>query len=159
VGGARLSCHERALRLLSVRARSRRELEARLLRAGFEPDEVAEELRRLQEVGLVDDARFAAQFAEQAVTRRLQGSRAVGAALAARGVDRRAIEEALAEVGGDDGERLDRVASRRAARLSSLPSETAYRRLVSFLVRRGYEPSAARAAAARALDAPADHQP
>jgi regulatory protein len=154
MGGSRLNCHDRALRLLSVRPRSRRELEGRLLRAGFEHEEVAGELARLQEVGLVDDARFAAQFAEQATTRRLQGSRAVGAALAAKGVDRRTIEEALAEVGDDDAERLDRVASRRAARLGSLPRETAYRRLVSFLIRRGYDASAARGAAARALDAP-----
>ena len=36
------SCHERALGLLAVRARSRRELERRLLQAGFETDEVAD---------------------------------------------------------------------------------------------------------------------
>ena len=154
MGGIRLNCHDRALRLLSVRPRSRRELEGRLLRAGFEPDDVADELERLQGVGLVDDTRFAAQFAEQAVTRRLQGSRAVRAALAAKGVDRRTIEQVLADVGQDDGERLGHVAAQRAARLASLPRETAYRRLVSFLVRRGYDASAARGAAARALDAP-----
>jgi regulatory protein len=156
VGGTRLSCHDRALRLLSVRPRSRRELETRLLRAGFEPGEVARELERLQEVGLVDDARFAGGFAEQAVTRRLQGSRAVASALAAKGVDRRTIERALAEVGGDDAERIRRVAASRVGRLASLPRETAYRRLVSFLVRRGYDPAAARGAAAAALDAPSD---
>lgn len=155
----RTSCHDRALRLLAVRPRSRRELERRLLTAGFEPEEVADELGRLREVGLLDDARFAAQFAEHAVTRRLQGSRAVGAALAAKGVDRRTIEQALAEVQGDDGERLGKVASQRAARLASLPPETAYRRLVSFLVRRGYEASAARGAAARALDTPSGEDP
>jgi regulatory protein len=131
----------------------------RLLRAGFEPDEVAEELQRLEEVGLVDDARFATQFAEHAVTRRLQGSRAVRAALAAKGVDRQTIEGALADMVDEDEARLDRVASQRAARLASVPRETAYRRLVSFLVRRGYDTSSARGAAARALDAPAGDEP
>lgn len=159
MAGARLSCHDRALRLLSVRPRSRRELEGRLLTAGFDPEEVAEELQRLQDVGLVDDVRFATQYAEHAVTRRLQGARAVGAALAGKGVDRPTIERALAEVADGDEERLDRIACQRAARLASLPRETAYRRLVSFLVRRGYDASAARGAAARALDAPDGEEP
>lgn len=145
------SCHDRALRLLSVRQRSRRELQTRLLRAGFEPDEVRNELDRLEEVGLVDDARFAAEYVEQAVTRRLQGRRAVSTALAAKGVDRRTIEDALDGVGGEDPERLERLAESRAARLASLPPETAHRRLVSFLVRRGHDPGAARQAASRAL--------
>ena len=41
------SCHERALGLLAVRPRSRRELERRLLQAGFEPEEVQDTLGRL----------------------------------------------------------------------------------------------------------------
>ena len=53
------SCHERALGLLAVRARSRRELERRLLQAGFEAEEVADVLERLERVGLVDDEAFA----------------------------------------------------------------------------------------------------
>ena len=59
-----LSCHDRALRLLAVRPRSRRELETRLRSAGFDPERVAEELARLEEVGLLDDERFAQEFAE-----------------------------------------------------------------------------------------------
>ena len=50
------SCHERALGLLAVRPRSRRELERRLLQAGFEPEEVQDTLGRLERVGLIDDA-------------------------------------------------------------------------------------------------------
>ena len=46
------SCHERALGLLAVRPRSRRELERRLLQAGFEPEEVQDTLGRLERVGL-----------------------------------------------------------------------------------------------------------
>jgi regulatory protein len=156
VASGKLPLHERALRLLAVRPRTRRELQTRLVRAGFDPQEVASELDRLEEVGLVDDARFAAEFAEHALDRRLEGRRAVAAGLAARGVDRRLIEEAMQTASGDDGHRLARLAQARAGRLATLPPEAAYRRLVSFLVRRGHEPSAARAAAARALRLAAD---
>jgi len=151
VTAGKLPLHERALRLLAVRPRTRRELQTRLAHAGFDAGDVAVELDRLEEVGLIDDARFAAEFVEHALARRLEGRRAVAASLSAKGLDRGLIEEALDAVAGDESGRLDRLAEARAARLRGVPPEAAYRRLVSFLVRRGHEPGPARAAAARAL--------
>jgi regulatory protein len=146
-----LDCHQRALRLLSVRSRSRRELEVRLLRAGFDPEEVAQELERLEAVGLVDDERFAREFAEHQLLARRAGQRAVASGLAAKGVDRRIVERALAEAPGDDAERASELARSRAERLRGVPPEKAFGRLVSFLVRRGHEPETARRAARSAL--------
>jgi regulatory protein len=146
-----LSCHERALGLLAVRTRSRRELQTRLVRAGFEPGEVEGELERLSAVGLVDDARFAQELAEHAVGVKLAGRRAVVSALAAKGVDRGTIDATVAGLGGDEGERALQLARTRARRLAGLPPETAYRRLVSLLVRHGYEAGTARGAASAAL--------
>jgi regulatory protein len=156
VPGAKLPLHERALRLLAVRPRTRRELQTRLIRAGFERDEVEAELVRLEDVGLLDDARFASAFVEHALDRRLEGRRSIAASLTAKGLDRRLIEETLASATRDDGDRLDRLAEARVNRLRGLPSDAAYRRLVSFLVRRGHDAGAARAAAARALRLEAD---
>src|SRR6266542_2505023 len=87
-----LSCHDRALRLLAVRPRSRREMESRLRSAGFDAEMVAEEVAR-------------------------------------------AVE----------------LARSRASRLRGLAPEVAYRHLVSFLARRGYEGAVARRAAASTL--------
>jgi regulatory protein len=151
VPGRKLPLHERALRLLAVRQRTRRELWTRLVRAGFDVDEVEAELDRLEEVGLVDDARFAADFVEHALDRRLEGRRSIAAGLSAKGLDRPLIDQALAAAERDDGQRLDRLAEARARRLRHLPPEAAHRRLVSFLVRRGHDAGAAREAAARAL--------
>jgi regulatory protein len=151
VTAGKLPLHERALRLLAVRPRTRRELQTRLAHAGFDAGDVAVELDRLEEVGLINDARFAAEFVEHALARRLEGRRAVAASLSAKGLDRGLIEEALDAVAGDESGRLDRLAEARAARLRGVPPEAAYRRLVSFLVRRGHEPGPARTAAARAL--------
>jgi regulatory protein len=146
-----LSCHDRALRLLAVRPRSRRELETRLRSAGFDPDMIAEELTRLEEVGLLDDERFAQEFAEHSLGRKLSGRRAVASSLAAKGVSRPVIERALQDIVGDEDARAAEVARSRASRLSGLPPEVAYRRLVSFLTRRGFEGVVARRAAAAAL--------
>ena len=150
-----LDCHERALRLLAVRPRARRELESRLRRAGFDQDEVSAELDRLQEVGLVDDDAFARELAEHHVTVRGSGRRAVASALASKGVSRETIERTLADQQGDEGERALEVARERARRLTGLRPEVAYGRLVSFLARRGYDGSTSREAARAALDADA----
>ena len=146
------SCHERALGLLAVRARSRRELERRLLQAGFEGPEVADVLERLERVGLIDDDAFAAQVVEHAFAVKRSGRRAVASTLAAAGVPRDVIENALSQGGEDESERADALAASRAARLGSLEPAKAFSRLTSLLVRRGYSPEMARGAARKALE-------
>lgn len=145
------SCHERALGLLAVRPRSRRELERRLLEARFEPDEVHDVLTRLERVGLVDDEAFARQYAEHRFGSRKDGSRAVVNGLRAAGIAPD-LALAVADDAPDDEERraLD-LATARAARLADVDPAKAFGRLTSLLLRRGYRPETARGAARRAL--------
>jgi regulatory protein len=153
------TARDRALNLLSFRDRSRRELEQRLLRAGYEPDEVLEALEGLERVGLVDDERFARAVVEQHAGRRLSGRRVVAAALSAKGVDRETAEAALSELDepGGERERAEALARSRAQRLSGLPPEVAFRRLSGLLARRGYPPTVCREAARGALAIDDDH--
>ena len=145
------SVKERALRLLAVRSRSRAELQQRLERAGFEPEEVEVAIADLERVGLVDDERFAQELAEHH-RRRGDGRRVGLAALRVKGVDRslaeRVVEESQPE---DEAERAAEVASRRLPRLRGLEPEVRRRRLFDFLLRRGYDFEIARSAAERAL--------
>jgi regulatory protein len=152
-----LDCHERALRLLSVRPRSSRELGSRLRQAGFEDAEVEDELLRLEEVGLLDDGAFARELADHHLTVRRSSRRAVAGALAAKGVPRETIDRTLAGLGGDESERAVEVARDRARRLTNLRPEVAYGRLVSFLARRGYDGSTSRQAARAALELDGGH--
>jgi regulatory protein len=141
---------DRALRLLAVRDRSRRELERRLRQVGFEKDEIAEALDGLEAAGLIDDERFAKAVVEHETANRLSGRRAVISKLMASGVDRARAEEALATA-GPDATRADELAAKRAQRLAGLPTEVAHRRLASFLLRRGHSPRVAAIAASKAL--------
>jgi regulatory protein len=154
---APLDCHERALRLLAVRPRSRRELESRLRQAGFDADEVSSELDRLEVVGLIDDGAFAHELAEHHLKVRGSGRRAVAGALASKGVSRETIEVTLAGLEEDESERALDIARDRARRLTSLRPEVAYGRLVSFLARRGYDGGTSREAARVALDLDGRH--
>jgi regulatory protein len=148
------NCHERALGLLAVRPRSRRELERRLLAARFESDEVQEVLTRLERVGLVDDVAFARQYAEHRFGARKEGSRAVAQGLRAAGIDPAIAETAAEAAPGNDEERAADLARSRATRLSGVAPEKAFARLSSLLMRRGYSPQIARSAARKALEIP-----
>ena len=146
------SCHERALGLLAVRPRSRRELERRLLAARFEAAEVQDVLTRLERVGLVDDEAFARQYAEQRFGARKEGSRGVEQGLRAAGIAP-ALAATVAEgAPEDDEERAADLALSRAPRLRGVAPQKAFTRLSSLLMRRGYSPEIARSAARKALE-------
>jgi regulatory protein len=150
-GGKRQDVHERALGLLAVRQRSRRELERRLVQAGFEPEAVVAELDRLTAVGLVDDEAFARAVVESRVGRRGESRRAVAGKLALAGVDRTVAEVALDGAGIDEQAVADRLALTRVSRLAGLDPRVAFQRLSGFLARRGYAYDIAQRAARRAL--------
>ena len=144
-------CHERALGLLAVRPRARRELERRLLAAGFDADEVADVLVRLERVGLVDDEAFAKQMAEYQFSSRRAGRRAVTSALLAKGIDPALAARAADAAPDEERQRAHDLAQARAGRLRGVEPVKAFTRLTSLLVRRGYSPDVARAAARAAL--------
>ena len=135
------SLHDRALGLLSVRSRSRRELTDRLVRAGFERADVLEEVDRLVSVGLVDDEEFARALVDHLAGRRGSGVRGIKQTLLTKGLDAQMAERAIAALSDDDASRRDLGDDR--------PLEP---RLSGFLLRRGHAPDVARAAARRALD-------
>jgi regulatory protein len=142
---------DRALRLLAVRSRSRHELRTRLVRVGYEPEDVDAALADLEAVGLVDDERFARELAEHQ-RRRGMGRRAGMSALRAKGVDRDLAERTIEQVQPeDDAEIAYELARARLERLRSLPADVAYRRLLAFLLRRGYEAVIASTAVRRAV--------
>jgi SOS response regulatory protein OraA/RecX len=148
----RKDVHERALGLLAVRQRSRAELERRLVGAGFGAEDVAAELRRLEQVGLIDDRAFARALAERSVVRRGEGRRVVARRLATAGVARAITDEVLQDLSSEDeSERALSLAGSRVTRLGGLSQDKAFSRLSGFLLRRGYSPEVARWAARRAL--------
>jgi regulatory protein len=133
-----------------VRWRSRQEISRRLRSAGFEAEEVEQALANLENVGLIEDQRFAREVVRDQATRRLQGDRSIRAGLLQKGVGRDIVDEALEEA-GEESERAGELARRRAVRLGSLQPDAAYRRLYGFLLRRGYGSGVARDACRSAL--------
>ncbi|MFD9130536.1 regulatory protein RecX [Kitasatospora sp. NPDC059571] len=127
------------LRLLTGTARTRRQL-ADALRKREIPDEVAEEvLSRFEEVGLIDDAAFAAAWVDSRQSRRGLARRALGRELRTRGVSGDLVEAALARVDPEDEAVAARaLVDRRLPATRGLETQARIRRLVAMLARRGY---------------------
>src|SRR6476469_4885221 len=75
------------LRLLTVRARTRSELEGQLTKRGYPDDVSARVLDRLAQVGLIDDVDFAEQWVRSRRLNAGKGKRALAAELRTKGVD------------------------------------------------------------------------
>jgi len=135
-----------ALRVLARRGHARLDLGRKLMKKQHPPEAVEAALRRLEARGLIDDRRFAEQYAAVRAARGRGPARLVQD-LRAQGVDVRIAEEsvrrALEEEGFTPEIEARAVAARRARQLGDLPPMVRKRRLLAFLARRGYSGAAA----------------
>lgn len=136
------AAHRAALRALARRAHARFDLRRRLLQKQHPPAAVDGALDRLSAVGLLDDARFAVDYAA-AKARRGRGATRLVSDLIGQGVERRLAEDAvrstLAAEGVDPARAVRALAEKRAKQLAGLPAPVRKRRLTAFLVRRGFQ--------------------
>jgi regulatory protein len=127
------------LRKLATKARTRHELH-QALQARKVPAQAAETvLDRMTEVGLIDDAVFAADWVESRQQRRNLSVTALRQELRNKGVDRDQIDAALDQIDASaEFEAALALAERKAAAMSALSYEVRYRRLAGVLARRGF---------------------
>lgn len=141
-----------------LRTRSLSISEARLVLRGFERDGARLESTQIDDVldefcrrGYLDDRVLADQLISAGVERKGQGRVALSRALAQRGITRDVIDSALSELPDDDAARALDFARTKASSLARLDHDTALRRLVGQLARRGYNGAIAMSAARTAL--------
>lgn len=143
-----------SLHALTRRGMSRAEVVDLLSRREIDPIVIQAEVERLESVGLVDDAALAVTLVDRLIERKKLGGTALRSELSRRRLDPRAIESALADRETDDSaELLAGLVDDRLRRMGSLDRETAERRLLGYLARKGHGGSEAREAVRVALDA------
>ena len=151
---------DRAMASLSRGRRTRRELEQRLRRVkpGMLASDVATvvvALDRLVESGFLCDEAVARAEASSRL-RRGDAPRRVEMILQRKGIERRAAADAVAvavmEDEIDEDAQCRRVAEKRMRSLAKLETNVAKRRLMAFLLRRGYGSSSIRLAMAEPFD-------
>ncbi|MFE9393389.1 recombination regulator RecX [Streptomyces sp. NPDC006784] len=141
------------LRLLTGTPRTRRQL-ADALRKREVPEEAAEEvLARFEDVGLIDDAAFAAAWVDSRHHSRGLARRALARELRTKGVDSTVIDEAVGRLDSDSEEETARaLVARKLRSTRGLDREKRLRRLVGMLARKGYSEGLALRVVRRALE-------
>ena len=131
----RRRAQEKALNLLSYREHSKAELVKKLTAASSrQAAEGAAE--RMVELGLVNDERFARQYAEQLLFHKRFGRRRAAYEMAAKGLDKDLIERVLDELEPDSMEQILAVIRKKYTPLPQ--EEKGIRRMTNALVRLGY---------------------
>ncbi|MFJ9776513.1 regulatory protein RecX [Kitasatospora sp. NPDC101157] len=148
------------LRLLTGAAKSRKQLADALSKREI-PEDVAEEvLTRLEEVGLIDDAAFAAAWVESRHAVRGLSRRALAQELRTKGVAADLVEQAVAQLDHDDETDAARALVERKLRSTrGLDPQVRTRRLVGMLARRGYSEGLAFRVVRGALEEEASGEP
>lgn len=143
---------DRAVGYLAARARSKREIEQKLLQAGYRPCTVEMVIYKLERENLLDDADFARQWVESRATHKL-GRNRIAQELRRKGISQEEAEEALSVI--EDEDQLSgaiALAEKAASRIK--PGEDmrkAASRIAGMLARRGYSWDVAKEAIRHAL--------
>lgn len=136
--------YQKALRLLTVRSRTRKELKQRLVAERF-TDKVAEQvLDRLAAAGLIDDKKFAIDRARAMGKGKGWGPRKLRSDLLKRGIANEAIDEAVSQAYGTQSctQVMKRLIKKRFGTqvLTQKADRKAKGKAQRFLLGRGFEP-------------------
>ncbi|MBV9455713.1 MAG: regulatory protein RecX, partial [Rubrobacter sp.] len=138
LAGEKLLAMNRALSILSYRARSKGELCERLARAGYGPETVTVVVARLGELGYLDDEELARSMTRDQANKKY-GPRRIFFNLRRLGVDEEIAREAVNEEFAQRSEYHTALATvRRRYNVEEEGSDTQVRRVYGFLMRRGY---------------------
>ena len=139
-----MSAKMRAVRIVSATSVSRRDLEARLVRKGEDPQQAKEAVAWMEDLHLVDDRATAEQVVSSCISKGYGLARAKQALYEKR-IPKEYWEEALA----DYPDQTEKITAFLKSRLDADSDEKQVRRAVDALIRRGHNYGTIR----RALDA------
>ena len=126
---------EKALWLLSNRDHSKRELETKIRRTE-DADSAKKAVERMEELGLVDDEKFAERYAEQLINIKHLSVKGAKYKLLEKGIDKDLADEILEELSPDPREHIEILIERKYKK--NLKDEKGRRRTVAALQRMGY---------------------
>jgi regulatory protein len=136
--------YEKALRLLTVRSRTRKELKQRLVAERYSEKVTEQVLDRLASAGLIDDQKFAIDRARAMGKGKGWGPRKLRSDLAQKGIAREAIDEAVSQAYGTQSctQVMKRLVKKRFGTqvLTQKADRKAKGKAQRFLLGRGFEP-------------------
>lgn len=129
------------LRVLTLRDHSEGELRRKLSGKGYEEQEIEESIRRVKDLGYLDDLRFARSFASSALRNGKGFGPRLKLELSRRGVAGSVVNQVLGELAEEYSERelLAQLIERRYPGFdAATASDKEKRRVVGYLQRKGF---------------------
>ena len=142
-------CKDKALWLISFRDHSRSELIGKL-RRDYSPESAEKAADRLEELGLINDERFARRYTADLIDVKHLSERGVRQKRREKGIDRDLIDEVLSEYAIDEEAQIRMIIDKKYAR--SLTDDKGRRRAVSALTRLGFSYSSIKSVVAEYTD-------
>ena len=137
------SAYNYALNLLSARPYATRALHRKLIQKQYSAADADDAIRRLVDNGLLNDAKYAEQYARSKILTTGASKRRLQQELYRKGIKGELATTAIANVidqeSIDPAVMLERVARKKLAQLGELEPLVVRRRLFAFLARRGYD--------------------
>lgn len=148
----RQAAYRYAIRYIGRAMRSGKEVRDKLKEKGYGPALIRHVVERLQEQGFVDDAAYAEALANQRLKHNRKGRLWIRHELAKKGISKQEAERVLAELDPEDErEQAWQLAAKRWPSIKGEPRDR-LRKLMAFLLRRGYPSDIARSVVARMRD-------
>ena len=139
----RPTAYNYALNLLSARPYAVSALHRKLIRKEYSTADADDAVRRLVDNGLLNDARYAEQYARSKIVSSGASKRRVQQDLYRKGIKGELATTAIANVIVDEeidtAAVVERIARKKLAQLGDLEPLVLRRRLFAFLARRGYD--------------------
>lgn len=129
---------DKAMRLMAIRGRSRREIDTALRTLGIVDAVRGGIVAELEEAGLIDDARLAREFVSVRKDTRRVGPHRLRVDMGKLGLARAVVDQALASYSTEEQETLARALVERTIR-GGVVDEKSLRRVVALLKRKGYD--------------------
>ncbi len=137
------SAYNYALNLLSARPYATRALHRKLIQKKYSAADANDAIRRLVDNGLLNDAKYAEQYARSKMLSTGTSKRRVQQDLYRKGITGDVATDAIANVIADEeidtAAVIEQVARKKLAQMGALEPLVLRRRLFAFLARRGYD--------------------
>jgi regulatory protein len=133
-----------ALRFLSFRRRTEKEIRDKLRKKGFDDKSIGRTIDKLKEYDLINDTEFAAAWVMERLAYKPRGKRLLAQELWKKGIRKDIIDQVTEELCRDEEKSATELLEKIKGRYKNLEPKVARRRMYGLLLRRGFSYEAAK---------------
>jgi regulatory protein len=127
-----------ALRFLSFRRRTEKEIKDKLRRKGFDDKNIRRTIDKLKEYDLINDSEFATAWVKERLAYKPRGKKLLAQELWKKGIKREIIDQVTEELCQHEDKSAIELLERIKGRYQNLEPKVARRRMYGLLLRRGF---------------------